>query len=234
MKDCSRAKMVKIRGRTAAAKVRGKPAWIGDTANQKQWNDRFIAILKRDYKSSDSTVAAILGNERLAQKCATRVRSYVDKRATAWLYAQRKARGAARTRQLKIALAGLNAAIDFYTERGNQANANYLGGLTKDLSEVFERCKAAYATKRHGRDRAHSTLSECHFFLESELRRPVTYATLANLVNGGFEADGNAFGEPITEEHLRKNLTAFRRSNPSWRNDIGPRFRPRLTDPATK
>jgi hypothetical protein len=224
VKDCSRAKMVKIRERTAAAKVRGKPAWIGDTANQKQWNDRFIAILKRDYRNSDSTIAIILGHERLAQMCATKVRSYVDKGTTVWLYAQRKANGAARTRQLKIALAGLNAAIDFYTEGGNRANAKYLGDLAKDLSQTLGRCKDAYATKRHGRDRAHSTLFECHSFLQSVLRRPVTQVTLANLVNAGYEADGNPLEKPITEEHLRKNLTAFRRNSPVWSNKIDPRF----------
>ena len=224
--------MTKIGRQTAD--VKAEPAWIEDVSNQEEWNARFIGILRRDYSSSDSAISAILSNERLSQSCAVKVRSYVDKRVTAWLYEQRKARGAKHKKQLELAIAGMNAAIGLYTNRGNQAAAMYLGGLAIELSGDLGRCKAAYATKRHGRDRAHSTLSECRSFLESTLGMPVTYVTLANLVNAGREADGNLPEEPVTEENLRKNLAAFKRNNPIWSNEIDPCFKLPLVDPATK
>jgi hypothetical protein len=89
----------------------------------------------------------------------------------------------------------------------------------------LDRCELAFATKRHGRDRAHSILSECRSFLEERLGKSVTYVTLANLVNAGHEADGKTPEEPITEEHIRKNLTAFRNNNPLWRNKIDPHIK---------
>jgi hypothetical protein len=193
----------------------------------------FIAVLDRDYGSLDPTVSAILGNEKLAQMCGVKIRSYIDKETTAWIYGQRKARGAVHTKRLESAITGLNAAIALYTTRGNHAAAMYLGSLAIELSGELGRCNTAFATKRHGRDRAHSILSECHSFLESELRRAVTYVTLANLMNAGYEADGNPPEEPVTEEHVRKNLTAFRRNNPFWRVKINPRLIPALIDPAT-
>ena len=152
--------------------------------------------------------------------CAVKVRSYIDKQTTAWLYGQRKVRGAEQKKQLEIAVAGMNAAIALYTDRGNQEVAKYLGNLAIELSRALGRCKTAFATKRHGRDRAHSILSECQSFLESALRRSVAYATLATLVNAAYEANGKALEEPVTEEHVRKNLAAFRRNNPLWCNNI--------------
>jgi hypothetical protein len=211
------------------------PGWINDRANQEEWNGRFIRILNRDYGDTDSSISAMLRNEKLAQTCGVKIRSYVDKPVTVWLYRQRKARGAIRKKRLETAIVGLNAAIGLYVEKGDSAAATmYLDTLATELSRQLRRCKEAYATKRHGRDRAHSTLSECRSFLESKLGRPVTYVTLANLVNAGFEADGNLSQEPVTEEHLRKNLAAFNRNNPLWRNEIDPRFVPVPIDPETK
>jgi len=224
----------KIERPTARAKVASLPGWVTDTANQREWNNRFIAVLNTNYKSLDTTVSAILADTKLAQMCAVKIRSYIDKPTTAWLYWQRKARGAEQKKKLEIAVAGINAAIALYTDRGDQGVAKYLGNRAIELSAALGRCNTAFATKRHGRDRAHSILSECHSYLESELRRPVSYVTLATLVNAAYDADGNAPEEPVTEEHLRKNLAAFRRNNPFWRNQIDPRFVPALGGPATK
>src|SRR4029077_8174347 len=211
--------MSKIGRQRAAIKVARVPGWIDDTGNQEEWNGRFIGILNRDYGNSDSTISVILGNEKLARICAVKIRSYVDKGVTVWLYEQRKARGAKHMKQLEIALAGMNAAISLYTDRGNQSAAKYVGTLAIELSGELGRCKEAYASKRHGRDRAHSILSECRSFLESNSGQSVTYATLANLVNAGYEADGYLPEEPVTEEHVRKNLAHFKRNNPAWRNE---------------
>jgi hypothetical protein len=70
-----------------------KPSWIADKENQKKWNGQFIRILRTDYANSDATVSAILRDKRLSERCATRVRSYVDKRVALCLNKQSKARG---------------------------------------------------------------------------------------------------------------------------------------------
>lgn len=226
--------MSKIARQTTAQKVAPIPGWMNDKGNQRDWNGRFIQILIRDYKDSDSTISAILSTDKLTQICSVKIRSYVDRNVTVYLYDQRKARGAKHRKQLEIAIVGLNAALELYSDRDNQPAAMYLGTMALELSAELGRCKEAYATKRHGRDRAHSTLSECRTFLESRLGQPVTCATLANLVNAGYEADGNPLDDPITEEHIRKNLAHFKRSNPSWRDEIDPRLKPRPADQATK
>ena len=148
------------------------------------------------------------------------VRSYVDKDVTIWLYAQRKLRGAGHKDDLEIAIPGIKAAIDLSVNQADSEEAGHLVELQAEFSRQLACSNTAYATKRHGRDRAHSILDECHSFLESALGRSVTDRTLANLVNAGYEADGNLLTEPVTEEHIRKNLATFRKNNPNWRNNI--------------
>jgi len=192
------------------------PAWTQDTANQCKWNDQFIGILKRDYLNSDAAIAAILRDRRLSQLCAMKIRGYVDKDVSAWWYELSKARGAKFKKKLELAIAGLRAAIALCMIQGNQEIVLTLGKLADGFSQQLGRCKQAFATKRHGRDRDHSMLFECHSFLQKGLRHPVTFVTLANLVNAGLEADGNPPKEPVTEEQLRKNLANFKRNNPFW------------------
>ena len=199
------------------------PSWIHDRRDQEEWNGRFIEILRRDYPHLDPSISAILSDEGLSQTCGMKIRSYVDKDFTAFLYEQRKTRGRERVEQLKIAVAGLNAAVRLYEEQGNQALATYLSNLALEVSGMLERWRYAYATKRHGRDRAHLVLADGRTFLESKLGHSITYVTLANLVNAGYEADGNSEAEPVTEEQIRKNLVGFERNNPLFgRNKIAP------------
>ena len=202
-----------------AVKTADLPDWIKDPADQKEWNGRFVKILRRADKNLDSTISAILDNEKLAQMCATKIRSYVDTEVTGWLYAKRKARGAEHKKKLETALPGLNAAASIYAARGNDVVVTHLTSLATELSEQLERCKIAFSTKRLGRDRAHSTLINCRLYLESELKHAVTNATLASLVSAGLEANGDA-KHLVTEENIRKNLSSFRRNNPWWRNTI--------------
>jgi len=119
-------------------------------------------------------------------------------------------------------------------DRGNEGWAALLGVLADEFSEELGRCKQAFGTKRRGRDRDHSILYECHSFLESELRRPVTNRTVASLVTAGFEADGNHLKEVVTEEEVRKNLSYFKSKNPLWRNSLDPRLRKLVSDQETK
>jgi hypothetical protein len=208
--------MIKAGRRAGDVKGTRTPAWIQDTANQRRWNDQFIEILKRDYVSLDVTIATILRDERLSRVCATKIRSYVDRDVTAWLYKQRKARGAKLKKQLEIAIEGLRAAVSLCMDGGRKELLLPLGTLADEFSQYLERCKQAFATKRHGRDRDHAMLHECHSFLQAELKQPVTYVTLANLVNAGYEADGNSLKEPVDAEQIRKNLANFKLNNPLW------------------
>jgi hypothetical protein len=171
--------------------------------------------LTRDYINLDGVIAAILKNVLLARVCAVKINTYVDKDVSDWLYKTRKIRGAKHKKSLETAITGLNEAIRLYMERGHQAEAVYLSTLALELSAQLGMIKEAYGTKRHGRDRSHLILYECKLFLESVLRHRVTCSTLANLVNAGFEADGNSPKDPITEEQLRKNLESFQDRNPA-------------------
>jgi hypothetical protein len=215
--------MIKKKERTVPSAQ--KPGWVSDTKDQRKWNSQFIGILNRDYANSDAIISAILRNKKLSERCATRVRSYVDKRLALCLNQQTKARGIKHKKQLEIAIAGLGAASCLLINRGNQGLATSLGVIADEFSRELGRCKQAFGTKRRGRDRDHSILYECHSFLESKIRRPVTNKTLAHLVTAGFEADGNHQKEFITEEEIRKNLAHFKAKNPLWRNSVDPRFR---------
>jgi len=202
--------------RTGAAKESRGPAWIHDTADQKKWNDQFKKILKKDYANLDAVISSILADERLLQLCATKIRSYLDKDVSAWLYAQRKARGAATIKQLNTAIEGLRAAIGLCTTAGKKEFIPSLVKLLQDFSKALDSCKEAFATKRHGRDRDQGILQECHAFLEQRLGQSVTYVTLANLLNAGYEADGMSPEVPVDEGLVGKNLANFKKNNPLW------------------
>ena len=83
--------MNKIARQTTAQKVAPMPGWMNDKGNQTDWNGRFVQILKRDYKDSDSTISAILSIDKLTQICSVKIRSYVDRNVTIYLYDRRKA-----------------------------------------------------------------------------------------------------------------------------------------------
>ena len=208
--------MVKVRKRNRASVDARIPAWIQDTSDQSRWNDQFIEILKRDYSNTDHSIAVILSDSRLAQVCATKIRSSVDKNFSIYLYKERKARGTKTKKQLETVVEGLRTAIGLCKNGGKQEFLLPLGVLADEFSQQLARCKEAFATKRHGRDRDHAILCQCHSFLEKELGRPVTYPTLTNLVNAGYEADENSPKEPIDEDLIRRNLANFKRNNALW------------------
>jgi hypothetical protein len=222
--DKEKRSTVKSKKKEGTVRSAQKPGWIADKENQRKWNSEFMRILRRDYSNSDASISAILRDKLLSEGCATRVRSYVDKRVALCLNQQTKARGIKHKKQLEIAIAGLGVASCLLINRGNQGLATSLGVIADEFSRELGRCKQAFGTKRRGRDRDHSILYECHSFLESKLRRPVTNKTLAHLVTAGFEADGNHLKEFVTEEEIRKNLAHFKTKNPLWRNSVDPRF----------
>jgi hypothetical protein len=226
--------MAKTGNRTRAMGRAGIANWISDNENQRKWNGQLKAVLKRDYSTSDSAISTILSDDRLSERCATRLRFYVDKEVTLRLNVQTKARGVKHRKELEVALAGFRVASALEIRRGNQKLAADLDALADEYLQELGRCRQAFATKRRGRDRDHGILDECHSFLESSLQQPVTHKTLANLVNAGYEVDGNLPKEPITEEQIRKNLAHFKQNNPAWRNDIDPRLHKLLPEPETK
>lgn len=180
--------MTKRGSETRSNAKRGRePGWWQNTVDQREWCDRFRRILKRDCSSLDAAISAILSDEQLSQMCATLIRSYLDKDVTGWLYNERKERGLKHRKRLETAISGINTAVGLYTDRGNPKVAQSLGVIAIELSAELGRCRYAYASKRHGRDRAHLILWLCRSALESELGPQVTYPALANLVNAGFE-----------------------------------------------
>lgn len=213
---CRRGIMAKIRKSNGAVREARKPTWIGDKENQRTWNEKFISILRRDYANLDPAIHAILSDARRSDLCATMIRSYVDKGCTNWWYRESKSRGALYRRRLEQASDGLNLAAGLYLDRGDQATAQDLDTRARELLQVRDSCKKAFATKPHGRDRDHSFLLTCHSFLQTELRHSVTYATVAHLVNAGHEVEGNLPKELASEEQVRKNLTNFKRNVPYW------------------
>jgi hypothetical protein len=197
------------------------------------WGDRFIAILLRDYKNLDTAIAAILKDAETARTCAAKIVAYVDKGVTDRLYGERKARGAGGKKRLEIAIRGIKEAIALYRELGREQEAVYLSSFVIELSGQLGRSKEAYGTKRHGRDRSNLALFDCQLFLESALRQRITHATLASLINAGFEAHGEPLNEPITEERVRKNLEHFKKRNPVAAA-LAARNYPRNSAPETK
>jgi hypothetical protein len=202
-----------------------KPKWLDDKNNQRDWNNRFKCILNATYANSDPAIFAITSNDRLVAQCATKIRCYVDKDITALLYRMRRERGIAHKKKLENAITGMRAAVELFTERGNNAMAVFVEKLAIGFSGELDRAHLAFQTKRHGRDHAHSSLWECRFYLEAVLNRKLTYATLASLVDAGHDADNKALKDPTTEEQLRKNLSAFARNNPEWMKLLHDRFR---------
>lgn len=226
--------MAKTGRRTRATRRTGIATWISDKENQRKWNDQFRATLKRNYENLDPVIPTILSDDGLTELCATRIRSYVDKDVTHRLNEQTKSRGVNHRKRLETVVAGLRAVSDPSINRGNQKLAADFDTRADQYSQELGRCRQAFATKRRGRDRDHGILDECRSFLEKRLRQPVTHVTLANLVNAGYEVDGNSPKESITEEQIRKNLAHFKRNNPSWRNEIDPRFQKFFSDLETK
>lgn len=206
----------KARRNAKAARTARARHWISDKENQAEWNQKFKKILKADHEGTDSVISAILSNDQLSQLVATRIRMYVDADVALCLNEQTRADGIKYRNRLETDIAALRAARDMETERRNKGLALELGSLVDIYSHALEQCKQAFGTKRRGRDRDHSILCECKRFLESQLQHPVTNNALASLVNAGFDADGNSAKEPVTEEHIRKNLTHFKRRNPFW------------------
>ena len=195
------------------SRIARKPTWIEDVQNQRRWTSEFGRRL-REIEDSDAAISGIRADEYVLRHCAAQIRLYSDLSVTAYLRQERSRRGRKQIARLKAAIKGIGEAVEFYMEFGNQAAASQLDAYKRDLSEKLQRGKQAYSSKRHGRDRDHTTLARLQGFLESHIGQ-VTNATLATLVNKAMEVDNRAESERFTEETVRKNLKAFRGKNPA-------------------
>jgi hypothetical protein len=179
--------------------------------NQQRWTAEFAAKL-REVEKTDATISAILRDDWVVRQCATQVRLYADTTVSAYFYRDRQRRGKRQVAALKTAIKGIAVAAAFYADFGNQSAETQLKSYQADLSAILHRCKQAYSSKRHGRDRDHTILVRLQGFLEKQVGQ-VTNSTLATLVNKAMEVDGHAGSERFTEETVRKNLKAFRGKN---------------------
>ena len=162
MRKRGRRIMTKTKRRTGTISRARMPSWNNDKENQRKWNGQFIGILRQSYLDSDSAISALLGNERLSQICATKIRSYVDKSATNWWYGQSKARGVKHRKQLETAVGGLREAIVLCVNRGHQESASSLGMLADKFSRALGRLLTRSGTAEIGI--IHFFSSATHFF----------------------------------------------------------------------
>jgi hypothetical protein len=176
------------------------------------WFESFRHALKNSC-GNDLICAQIASDETFARKIAQMTRTYVDKRVTSKLNRDRKARIRFYSKKLGVAIAGLEVASKLYLHR-DPDKAACLKTIASDLAAENEHTKQLLRTKRHGRDRDHGLLDMVDHELRQHFGHSITWATLANVVNAGFYADGQQ--KIVDEVLLRKNLSAFRDANPEW------------------
>jgi hypothetical protein len=190
-----------------------KPVKIGED----QRAERFIRTLNRDYRD-DETCMRIAADAKLAGECATIMGSYVSPELTERLYEERKASVGAYRAKLVQAIDGFEAAALLYRHRDSARAAGWL----KDAAELQAQVPGTdelLDVKRHGRHRDHGILYSARQTMEKALG-PISYETLANLINASAEAQG-IHQEPATGEMVRKNLENYLDRNKSWDGSQG-------------
>jgi hypothetical protein len=180
------------------------------------WDDRFIRTLNQDYRG-DPVCLRITANEGFARVVARMIKRYVDSRFTKTLYADRKKRIWAYRATAKKAIDGLEAAAALYRVREPEAAALFMTKAA-ELHEQLLRADVLLHVEGHGRLYDYGIRVEARTELEKYLG-PVSYVTLANLVNAACNVEGpNAEGDsPIVDaDMIRKNLDNFLARNPFW------------------
>jgi hypothetical protein len=180
--------------------------------NRDMWFGRFIKALT-DQCGHDPICVRIASDRKFGRKIASGVRLYVDERFSWFFYSSRKARMAAVERIAEQAVEGVEFLSSLYALHDPEEAAR-MNTVAARLRGLRRGARKLQQTKRCGRDRYHGLLHRVHRELKSHLKQTVTYATLANVINAGFRADGRDI--EVAEESIRKNLTAFRKANPHW------------------
>jgi hypothetical protein len=184
------------------------------TNTMAQWEERFIHVLNR-YHRDDPACMQITSDKEFAHYVAVMMHRYVDRRFTEALYNDRRTRvGAYRTNVVK-AIDGLESAANLYRPREPETAAIF-DLKAAELIAVKQGADELLEVKRHGRFQDHGILYVARQELEKTLG-PVTYETLANLINAGLRADGqDDKDKPVTAQQVRMNLDNFLARNLNW------------------
>jgi hypothetical protein len=179
-----------------------------------QWDERFLGVLNR-YHRKDPACMQITSDKEFAHDVAAMIRRYVDKRFTKALYNDRTARVGAFRRNAVKAIDGLEAAANLY-RHCEPGTAAFFHVKAAELIAMKQGADELLDTKRHGRFQDHAILDVVRRELEKKLG-PVTYETLAHLINAGLRADGrDDEDKPVTAQQVRMNLDNFLARNPNW------------------
>ena len=196
------------------------------TKFKESYEKRFRWRLNRDY-SDDETCRQIAANERLWSGCAVMLKSYLEPELTDRLYSERKALASTVQEKAQTAVDGLEMAADLFRFSQEHEKAAQCHLLASDLQAMNSNASELSDTKRHGRDRDIGILDSAIQVLEQHLGHPLSYETLANLLNAAQrelvdldeekmdEATGDASKE-FTANSLRMLLERFRTRNPHW------------------
>jgi len=181
------------------------------------YTERFVHTLNQAVDRNgdrDRMCLRIAANAEFARYSAVMLRRYVDPDFTEWLSADRKARMEARRASIVKAADGLEAAANLYRQSEPQTAA-FLHGKAAELQAQLPRVDELLDTKRHGRFRDHGILDVARQEMEKFLG-PMTWETLANLVNAAHVAHGQEDAPIETAQSLRQNLEKFGERNPYW------------------
>jgi hypothetical protein len=177
--------------------------------------DRFVAILNREEYRSDEICRRIGADRALATDVGRMLWSYVEKDFTKGLNEERRAKIGPYWQQVVGARDGFEKGMALWRVRYPD-RAALLAQWAQELRAEEQGAETLMDTKRHGRERDHGILYSIRQVLEKRVG-PVTNVTLANLVNAGLEASGQAEADkPVTEDDIRKNLRNFLDRNPAW------------------
>jgi hypothetical protein len=179
-----------------------------------QWDERFIGVLNR-YHGEDPACMQITSDKEFAHYVAVMIRRYVDRRFTEALCNDRTTRVGAFRATAVEAIDGLEAAANLY-RHCEPGTAAFFHLKAAELIAKKQGADELLDTKRHGRFRDHGILYVARQELEKKLG-PVTYETLANLINAGLRADGHDDEDkPVNAQQVRMNLDNFLARNPNW------------------
>jgi hypothetical protein len=186
------------------------------------WVEKFLRILKR--YGSDTTIAKILTDTRLAYECGVLMRFYTDKKISGHFNAQRKARGRGYRKTLKRAQSGLTEAVKIFQFQQRADLAVLANHLSAELAIFEQLATGAFNAKKHGRDRDHGLLGYGKRVLESKLGSRIPSSSLATLVTAAerthAEVEGLEPPAPVDENVVRKRLAHLRDNAPQWTNAL--------------
>jgi hypothetical protein len=201
------------------------------------YTERFIAQANSPINHDgdrDPYCDRITANPELARRVGMYFRTYVDSTVTQAAYDQRKKDMDADRAVLETAINGLEASANIL--RGDYARLRIFGPHPETVvgfhiwatrfQDVLPGVDEMHDVRRHGRFLDTSFLDYAQRETERLLGEPMSYETLARLVNAAMVADApnqhfgdleaNPDRDSVTADSLRKVLERFRANNPNW------------------